>query len=201
MVGQERPNRPCESSVGWRKASPGAQSWWRKPQMAASSGGNRQAVQGPQRGRGRIAMKVDGGCHCGKIRYEAEVDPGNVLICHCTDCQTMSRSAFRTVVPSNAGSLRLLSGTSRVYVKTAEIGRRRMQTCCANCGSPIYSATGDGDTKVVGLRVGTIRQRDQLIPSDQYWVHSLRPWLQHLARIKKRQEQPSFDPKGGWAEC
>ena len=76
-----------------------------------------------------------------------------------------------------------------------------MQTFCADCGSPIYSATGDGDTKVVGLRVGTIRQRDQLIPSDQYWVHSLRPWLQHLARMKKRQKQPSFDPKGGWAEC
>jgi len=123
MVGQERPNRPCESSAGWRKASPGAQSWRRKPQMAASSGGNRQAVQGPQRGRGRIAMKVDGGCHCGKIRYEAEVDPGNVLICHCTDCQTMSRSAFRTVVPSNAGAF--LSGTPRVYAKTAESGRRR----------------------------------------------------------------------------
>jgi len=146
-------------------------------------------------------VKIDGGCHCGKIRYEAEVDPGRVLICHCRDCQTLSGLAFRTVVPSNEGSFRLLSGTPRVYVKTAESGRRRVHTFCADCGTPIYSATGDGDTKVVGLRVGTIRQRDQLTPSDQYWVRSSRPWLQHLARMKKRQKQPNFDPKGGLAEC
>ena len=31
-------------------------------------------------------MKVDGACHCGSIRYEAEVDPAKVIICHCTDC-------------------------------------------------------------------------------------------------------------------
>jgi len=59
-------------------------------------------------------------------------------------------------------------------------------------GTPIYSAPGDGDSKIVGLRVGTIRQQDQLILSDQYGVRAWRPWLQHLARM---------DPKGGLAEC
>jgi hypothetical protein len=85
-------------------------------------------------------MEVDGGCHCGKICYEAEVDPGKAVICHGTDCQTLSGSAFRTVVPSNEGSFRLLSGTPTVYVKTAESGRRRVQTFCAECETPIYSA-------------------------------------------------------------
>ena len=32
-------------------------------------------------------MKIDGGCHCGYITYEAEADPANAMICHCTDCQ------------------------------------------------------------------------------------------------------------------
>ena len=40
-------------------------------------------------------MKIDGGCHCGNIAYRAEVDPGMVGICHCTDCQTLTGSAFR----------------------------------------------------------------------------------------------------------
>ena len=35
-------------------------------------------------------MKIDGGCHCGYITYEAEADPANAMICHCTDCQTLS---------------------------------------------------------------------------------------------------------------
>ena len=32
-------------------------------------------------------MKIDGGCHCGAIRYQAE---GEVIIhalCHCSDCR------------------------------------------------------------------------------------------------------------------
>ena len=78
-------------------------------------------------------MKVDGGCHCGNIRYEAEVDPATAVICHCTDCQTLSGSAFRTVVPTKEGSFRLLSGVPKVYVKTGESGNRREQTFCPNC--------------------------------------------------------------------
>jgi hypothetical protein len=143
-------------------------------------------------------MKVDGGCHCGHIRYEAEVDPAKVVICHCTDCQPLSGSAFRTVVPTSEGTFKLLSGEPKVYVKTGESGNKRVQTFCPDCGSPIYSGpVGDG-AKVVGLRVGTIRQREQLIPRDQYWFRSAQGWLADLVRIGKREKQPVFDPKGGF---
>ena len=30
-------------------------------------------------------MKIQGGCHCGKIVYKAEIDPKNVWLCHCTE--------------------------------------------------------------------------------------------------------------------
>ena len=40
-------------------------------------------------------MKIDGECLCGDVAYEAEIDPENVGLCHCTDCQTLSGSAFR----------------------------------------------------------------------------------------------------------
>ena len=143
-------------------------------------------------------MKVDGGCHCGNIRYEAEVDPATVVICHCTDCQTLSGSAFRTVVPTKEGSFRLLSGVPNVYIKTGESGNRREQTFCPNCGTPIYSGpVGDG-AKVVSLRVGTIGQRDQMVPTDQYWFRSAQAWLSALPTIKTRETQPVFDPRGGF---
>ncbi len=34
-------------------------------------------------------MKIDGGCRCGAITYEAEIDPDTVFTCHCTDCQAV----------------------------------------------------------------------------------------------------------------
>ena len=144
-------------------------------------------------------MKVDGACHCGRIRFEAEADPSTVVICHCTDCQTLSGSAFRTVVPTRRGSFRLLSGAPRVYVKTADSGNQRQQTFCADCGTPIYSAPIGEGAKVVSLRVGNIRQRALLIPSDQYWHRSAQTWLGALPALKKRETQPSFDASGGFS--
>ena len=44
-------------------------------------------------------MRVTGACHCGTITIEGEADPERVSICHCTDCQTGTGSAFRVSVP------------------------------------------------------------------------------------------------------
>lgn len=141
-------------------------------------------------------MNIDGGCHCGSIRFEAEVDPADVVACHCTDCQALSGAAFRVVVPTIAGSFKLLAGTPKVYVKTAESGTRRQQTFCGDCGSPVYSAPADGGTNVVVLRVGTLRQRDRLAPRDQYWFRSSQPWLATLPAIAKQEKQPALGPTG-----
>ena len=122
-------------------------------------------------------MKVDGGCHCGAIRYEAVVDAAKAMICHCSDCQTLSGSAFRTVVP--ALEFRLLSGQPKVYVKTAESGNQRQQAFCAECGTPIYSGAVSG-TPAYFLRIGSIRQREQLPAKAQVWCRSALGWLQDL---------------------
>ena len=37
-------------------------------------------------------MRIDGGCHCGFVTFEAEADPEKVAICHCTDCQSSTRA-------------------------------------------------------------------------------------------------------------
>ncbi|HEX6319535.1 MAG TPA: GFA family protein [Burkholderiales bacterium] len=133
-------------------------------------------------------MKIDGACHCGNIRYEAEVDPQAVAICHCTDCQTLSGSAFRTVVPAKKENFRLLKGAPKTYVKTAESGNPRVQAFCPECGTPIYSAA-PGDAPAFSLRVGTIRQRAELRPQKQLWSRSALEWLKELPGVKRLEKQ------------
>ena len=70
-------------------------------------------------------MKVTGGCHCGHITYEAEVDPGTVRVCHCTDCQKLTGTAFRATIASLPGTFRLTSGTPKSYIKAAESGNKQ----------------------------------------------------------------------------
>lgn len=145
-------------------------------------------------------MKIEGGCHCGAVRYEAEVHPDKVVICHCTDCQTLSGSAFRTVAQSLPGSFRLLSGALATYVKRGESGKERQQTFCPICGTPIYSAPVGQPDGVVGLRVGSIHQRAALVPKDQYWCRSAQPWLEALPKIGRQETQPVFGPSGDFVE-
>ncbi len=128
-------------------------------------------------------MKIDGGCHCGNITYEAEVDPEKAAICHCTDCQSLSGTAFRTVVISLVDAFTLLSGEPKMYAKIGGSGAKRIQAFCPDCGSQIYATSvGDGP-KIYGIRLGTVRQRDELPPKRQFWHRSAQKWLADLGAI------------------
>ncbi len=128
-------------------------------------------------------MKIDGGCVCGHITYEADVDPEQVGLCNCTDCQKFSGSAFRVGVPTPDTAFNLLSGGLKTYVKTAESGGKREQAFCPECGTHLYStSTGDGP-RVLRLRISTANQRDLLPPKSQGWMRSAQGWLANLSAL------------------
>jgi hypothetical protein len=134
-------------------------------------------------------MNIDGRCHCGYITFEADADPDKAWICHCTDCQSFSGSAFRTIARVRDGTFRLLSGEPTVYVKTADSGAQRAQAFCPRCGSPIYAtAAGDGP-KSYSVRLGTVRQRDQFTPKVQIWGRSRQRWVVDLASVRSVETQ------------
>jgi hypothetical protein len=128
-------------------------------------------------------MKVDGQCHCGKIAYEAEVDPATTAICHCTDCQSFSGSPYRASVGAKADDFRVLRGAPKIYVKTAQSGTKRAQAFCGDCGSPIYSAAPENPTQF-NLRLGGLKQRSQLKPTKQIWCSSALGWAQDVTAIR-----------------
>ncbi len=133
-------------------------------------------------------MKVDGACHCGAIAYEAEVDPATARICHCTDCQTMSGSLFRANIQAAADGFRLVRGTPKIYIKTADSGTKRAQAFCENCGTGLYATSPTNPTSY-GLRVGTIAQRASLRPTQQIWCQSELPWTAAVSGLERRQGQ------------
>jgi len=129
-------------------------------------------------------MRVDGSCHCGYVTYEAEIDPNTAVICHCTDCQVLSSSAFRMVVLARRGSFRLLSGEPTVYIKTADSGRKRAHSFCPKCGTSLFATPpGANPEQHYGLRVGSIRQRAKLRPTRQLWRKSAFDWVDDVATV------------------
>jgi len=130
-------------------------------------------------------MRVEGNCHCGKIAYEATVDPDTVTICHCTDCQTLTGAAYGATVPALAATFRLLRGQPKIYIKTAESGTKRAHAFCPDCGTPIY-ATAVSNPQTYSLRVGVIKQRAELRrPKLQIWCRSALPWSMDIHEVEK----------------
>ena len=128
-------------------------------------------------------MKIQGGCHCGKVSYEAEADPGKAGICHCTDCQALSGSPYVAYIQVPAAGFKL-RGQPKVYIKTADSGNRRAQAFCPDCGSRLW-ASAEHDPQMYNLRLGGVRQRAQLAPKVQVWCNSSLPWSMNLGGVKQ----------------
>jgi hypothetical protein len=127
-------------------------------------------------------MKIDGHCHCGRIAFEAEVDPDAVAICHCTDCQRLSGSPYRVSIGAPAAHF-VLRGEPKTYVKIAENGAQRRQAFCGECGAPIYSCAAENPDIYI-LRIGSIKQRAALSPPRrQIWRRSALAWVDSLASV------------------
>lgn len=134
-------------------------------------------------------MKVEGQCHCGAIQYRAELEPENVGICHCNDCQSLSATAFRTIGMVKPGKFEIIEGSPKLYIKIAESGNRRQQAFCDRCGSGLYATSDDDGPKTHNIRMGTVKQRDQFQPQFQLWCRSAQSWLVDLNTPDKRDRQ------------
>jgi len=134
-------------------------------------------------------MRVNGSCHCGAIRFEAEIDPKRVGICHCTDCQTFSGGPFRTSVLVGGQDFRLVEGAPNIYEKTAESGTKREMAFCANCGTHLWGTSRGGEQTFYSVRVGTLEQRTELPPVAQVWHRSKLPWVDGLSELRQIETQ------------
>lgn len=134
-------------------------------------------------------MKIDGGCFCGYVTYEAEIDPDIVVVCHCTDCQRHAATAYGVVAGVKEGTFELKTGILKEFEKIAESGTRRVLSFCPECGTRIYAKPVQGEKGLFGLRTGSITQRDQLTPKRQLWTRSAQSWTADLSAIPGLEKQ------------
>src|SRR5262245_27499681 len=135
-------------------------------------------------------MKIDGSCHCGYVKFEAEVDLETTTLCNCTDCQTMRGAPLRAVITALPGTFVLRSGTPAEYRKTADSGEVRPQGFCPQCGTAIYSTTVGDAPKPYNLRLGALRQGYELVPRRQLFARSQQGWVNNLCSIQKFDKMP-----------
>ena len=115
-----------------------------------------------------------GGCQCGHIRYHIDGKPVDLVVCHCTECQRQSGSAFGMSLAVLAKSFQLTQGELSSFQVVCDSGRVKTCTFCPRCGTRIAHQTNPAGLSV---KAGTLDDRSDLVPTAHYWTKSKQPWV------------------------
>ena len=117
-----------------------------------------------------------GGCQCGAVRYRFSGRPLTLYLCHCTECQKQSSSAFGMSLWVPRASFEITSGTPKFWSRPAASGGQVVCAFCADCGSRLFHA-GAEDSEVVSLKAGSLDDTSWLKPAGHIWTGSAQKWV------------------------
>ena len=143
------------------------------------------SVEGPGR---EIQLPLRGGCLCGACRYELRAAPLMVYVCHCTDCQRQSGSAFSMSMPAPRDALVVTQGEPARYERTMASGRVGVIRFCGTCATRLFTESKEA---FVAVRPGTLDDTTWLVPASQNWLNSAHRWA-CLADTFSYPENPEF---------
>ena len=132
---------------------------------------------------------AEGGCSCGAVRYSLLEDPLGLHVCHCTDCQTVSGSAFVMCMPVHTRSLELLKGDLVTVEFASPDGLAKSERRCAKCGCRVWGEI-DGLAEILALQAGTLDDTSWLEPIAQIWTSSAQPWVEIPTDVLLYEKQP-----------
>jgi hypothetical protein len=117
---------------------------------------------------------IEGGCLCGKIRYEADGESFIAVRCHCRDCQYISGGEPAVVIAVARGALRI-QGEPRVFRSKADSGVAVFRSFCANCGTPLF-AGNENNSGFIAVKLGSLDDPPKFAPAIHTWTSSAQPW-------------------------
>lgn len=120
--------------------------------------------------------KIQGSCLCGQVHYSSSAEePAMMVVCHCTDCQKQSGTAYSTNVLVPTASITFKGESRAQYVVKGASGQTVTRNFCTNCGSPLTTELEAFDN-LAAVKAGTLEDSSWVKPTVQIWCNSAQPW-------------------------
>lgn len=128
-----------------------------------------------------MAQTKSGGCQCGAVRYQAEVEPDEAYLCHCRMCQRATGGVSIAFVSLKKTDRQWSKGKPD-YFKSSPIARRPY---CRKCGTPLGFDFEDGE--YCDLTIGSFDDPSDFKPKHHFGVESLHEaWIDTSDLPRKR---------------
>jgi hypothetical protein len=120
---------------------------------------------------------INGSCLCGNVQYSTLAAPLMTAVCHCSDCQKQTGSAFSVNVLVPTEGFEVAGRSLSSFSSNGSSGLPVRRFFCSTCGSALYSAV----TTMPGLfviKAGTLSDPTVLKPALHLWCASAQPWVE-----------------------
>ncbi len=114
---------------------------------------------------------IRGGCHCGKVRYEADGRPYHETVCHCVDCRRVVGAASVAWFTVERRSLRWTGAESASFRSSPHVARR----FCAACGTSL-TFEDDNHPDELDIATATLDDPGQVPPKDHVFASQRPAW-------------------------
>ena len=114
-------------------------------------------------------LPLEGGCHCGAIRYSVTAKPLAVNACHCKDCQRLSGGPFGLFLHVARDAVAVSGGARDTFRRIGGSGNGINIERCAVCGTRMWHLPEVAPDLVI-LCAGTLDDSGWAIPTSHIWT-------------------------------
>lgn len=119
-----------------------------------------------------MGNEIQGGCHCGAVRYALSAAPQQSMVCHCQTCRRVSGApvvAWLTVAPQ---ALTIVTGEPARYASSPNVERQ----FCSQCGTQLTYARTD-EPGYIDVATATLDDPDAFPPTHHSWLSHDVAWI------------------------
>ena len=117
-------------------------------------------------------MKLEGGCYCGKLRYEATGVPFHRTNCHCSMCRRTTGAPFVTWFSVKRSEFRMVAGEPTRF-RSSRGGTRSF---CSTCGTQLTFVSDDYPDDI-DVTTCSLDDPETLPPHDHTRTSSRLRWI------------------------
>ncbi len=122
-----------------------------------------------------MEIPFEGGCACGRTRFQCSAYPLAMYNCHCHGCQKSAGAPYVPWIALNSGKVRI-SG-EHTFVKThVHEDPHANRAVCAECGTTVF-AFSETMPDVLLLNAMALDDPSWYCPVADIWTAEAQPWV------------------------
>lgn len=128
---------------------------------------------------------IEGGCHCGTLRYRIDGEPLLSALCHCPDCRRSVGAPIVAWATFPLASLTVMKGETTKYASSHGVERQ----FCGRCGSSLFFLA-DYMPGLIDVTIASFDAPELSSPSAHIWNKHRLTWMSGTDTLKVYDEAP-----------